>query len=100
MKDPSFVVTLVHGTFGKRSAWVKEDSVFCTTIKNALNGRVSFSTFSCSGHNAQGDRRLAGSELAKSLQKQLEQYPTSEHFVVGHSHGGNIALYALADEVL
>jgi hypothetical protein len=31
---------------------------------------------------------------------QVREYPNAHHFVVAHSHGGNVAMYALADESL
>ena len=48
-------------------------------------------------------RHRATTELRDFLRSQLAEYPPEEgarHFVIAHSHGGNIALYALRDPEL
>jgi hypothetical protein len=39
----------------------------------------------------------AAKKLADALNENLESYPDAAHFVIAHSHGGNLALYALHD---
>jgi hypothetical protein len=90
---PSFVVTLVHGTFARSAGWTKPSSALCTALKERLPGEVSFESFAWSGANSHRDRLEAGERLNRQLKSQLAQAPGASHAVVGHSHGGNVALY-------
>ena len=105
MITPARVITLVHGTFSPRAAWTFRDSTFCRTLAARLGPesatvfrriewRGLFGTFANNGH----DYRIAGGELlAASLDQSFGQFPDAEHWVVAHSHGGMVALYALRD---
>jgi len=53
--------------------------------------------FPWSGANRNSDRIEAGKRLAAALKENLASYPDAAHFVIAHSHGGNLALYALND---
>lgn len=44
------------------------------------------------------ERLRAGGELLKTLKERIDQYPDSKHFIISHSHGGNVVLYALRDK--
>jgi hypothetical protein len=46
-----------------------------------------------SGDNNAFARALGGVELSKHLDQLKSQFPVAKHFVVAHSHGGNVALY-------
>jgi hypothetical protein len=90
------VVTLIHGTFAPGAPWVEDGSQLCTAIQQAFPGGVEFRRFSWSGGNSLSARRTA----AARLRERILGDPVPEgtrHFVVAHSHGGNIALYALGD---
>ena len=56
--------------------------------------------FPWSGANRNSDRIEAGKNLAAALNENLASYPDAAHFVIAHSHGGNLALYALDDSRL
>ncbi len=53
--------------------------------------------FCWSGRNRQADRFLAGEELHEHLVHLVARSPSANHQIVAHSHGGNVALYALRD---
>src|SRR5262245_21977199 len=59
---------------------------------------VSFSVFEWSGDNSHQARMTAASELAAHLRAVADAHRGAAHFVVAHSHGGNVALAALADD--
>src|SRR5262245_43471765 len=92
---PSFLITLVHGTFARHSQWTANTSLLCRHLVERLPGGVRIETFSWSGANSHRDRLAAGAELKSQLENQLRAYPEASHFVISHSHGGNVALYAM-----
>lgn len=54
--------------------------------------------FSWSGRNRHGARTKAGVALRDELLGIIETHPSRPIHLVGHSHGGNVALYALASD--
>ena len=98
---PDRVITLVHGTFARHAPWMREGPLY-KALQN-LPGKTLFSRFCWTGSNSHTDRLRAGEDLATHLaglsdpEKDTGKAP---HFVVGHSHGGNVMLYALKDEAL
>jgi hypothetical protein len=89
------VVTLVHGTFAKNAVWTSEDSAFSKVLRSSLSGPVLIKTFEWSGKNSHRARIKAGAQLAELLKNLMGIYPNAKHCIVGHSHGGNVILYAL-----
>jgi pimeloyl-ACP methyl ester carboxylesterase len=94
MDTPAYVITLVHGTFAREAEWILSEAEFCRIIGRELPERCVFKPFQWSGDNNHQARFDAATALAKDLLATLNQYPTSRHFVIAHSHGGNIALAA------
>lgn len=97
MTRARIVVTLIHGTFAREAEWVKDDSKLCKAVRDAFPGGVEFRRLSWSGGNTIGARQ----EAAENLRAQIVADPVpaadTRHFLIAHSHGGNIALYALRD---
>jgi len=89
------VITLIHGTWGRHSLWIKESSRFCKTLRKILEEDVVFKPFLWSGGNSFHARIKATRELERHLIDTARQYPEAAHFAIGHSHGGNALLYAL-----
>ena len=98
MTPTSYVVTLIHGTFASKAAWVKRGSPLCMSLAQSLEVPIIFKTFAWAGANRHAQGTEAGQRLAAQLARQLEEAPDAAHFVVAHSHGGNIALYAMKEE--
>jgi hypothetical protein len=59
---------------------------------------VSFTIFEWSGENSHQARLTAASELATHLRAIADAHNGAAHFVVAHSHGGNVALAALSED--
>ncbi|WP_210542819.1 triacylglycerol lipase [Rhodoferax sp. PAMC 29310] len=102
---PDRVVTLVHGTFARHAPWMREGTLWQGFQPNpgdpdALPGRTLFSRFCWSGANTHTDRLTAGDALHAHLDGLTTKFPHAKHFVIGHSHGGNVMLYALKDPSL
>src|SRR5271165_1131196 len=96
-------VTLVHGTIPHigpirlftNQAWIEEHSRFRTEFSKIL--RAKFIPFSWSGRNSHIARLQAGRDLARGLRETIQEHPSVPHYVVAHSHGGNVLLYALKE---
>lgn len=94
---PPLLVTLVHGTFARAAPWTRDGSVLRSEISEALRalGReVVFDTFDWSGRNTHKARIKAGYQLAAHIRALRARHPQCPHFIVAHSHGGNVALFA------
>ena len=91
------VVTLIHGTFAPEAEWVKDGSKLCEAVHKAFPGRVEFRRLPWSGGNTIGARQDAARNLGAQILADPARPAGARHFLVAHSHGGNIALYALRD---
>jgi hypothetical protein len=67
------------------------------SLEHRLGAQLQIETFSWTGLNSHDARFEAARDLQTQLERQVRQYPDAEHFVIAHSHGGNIARYTLAD---
>jgi hypothetical protein len=92
------VVTFVHGTFASNATWVDPGSSLYVELEKRLSGRARFQTFRWSGKNTHSERLAAGESLLRQLSETISQCPRARLCIVAHSHGGNIALYALRHE--
>ena len=90
------VFILVHGTWARNSDWTKPGSAFQTLLTNHASG-CEISRISWRGRNREGDREQGVEQLKASIKEQFDLHPNAKHFVVAHSHGGNIAATAVAD---
>ena len=97
---PHVVVTLVHGTFARRADWTTESSPLCRTIRKTMHEPVRFERFLWSGWNTVTSRSKAVERLISHLAALQARWPQARHFVVGHSHGGNIAFQAMRDKAV
>jgi len=100
--------TLVHGTFGARSDWLNESSEdkpdgFRALLKNHVSSKVTFTIPKPWGGKGLFSKildltnkaRLDGAEQLKSSLAKLSKQDSN--FIIAHSHGGNVAMYALQD---
>jgi hypothetical protein len=97
---PRLVLTLVHGTWGRRSSWTQPSSSLRRAVSVRFGDRVAFCRFEWSVANTFRARRRASAELARTLVGILREHPNAAHLVVAHSHGGNVALRALTPELM
>ncbi|MFM9845807.1 MAG: esterase/lipase family protein [Hyphomicrobiaceae bacterium] len=88
-----YQITLVHGTFGKGTAWTQEGSGLRQKLSESLRD-ACLNVFEWSGRNTHRARLEAGRELAEFLDAIALRDPHARQVVITHSHGGNVALYA------
>ena len=96
-QTPLILVTFVHGTFDPAARWSRPGSPLVTNLIEAFGTNLLLTNFQWSGQNKQTDRRDAADELIKHIIRQSEIYPAARHFIIGHSHGGNIIRWAVDD---
>ena len=60
-------------------------------------GDVEFREFGWAGTNTHVARTDGGAALAEFIRAGRDRHPDARHFVIAHSHGGNVALYAMRD---
>jgi len=75
--------------------WIEPDSDLCTQLRSRLTGEVSFLSFRWTGQNTHKARIAAGEALGKRILETKASDPDARQFILAHSHGGNVALYAL-----
>jgi pimeloyl-ACP methyl ester carboxylesterase len=93
--DPNakVVFVLVHGTFAKSATWVASNSDFARRLQAEIpNAHIE--TFRWTGRNSEGSRCHAASELARFTSALRAKHSDSQIVVIGHSHGGNVAIGA------
>jgi len=86
-------VTLVHGTYARNAAWTTSEGALHAALVGAGHRVVSFAW---SGKNSHRARDRASSELAAHLESQIRDVPNAQQWIIAHSHGGNVALRAVA----
>src|SRR6185437_183268 len=101
-------IITVHGTFAKPTEldpeggpatelqWWETPSMFENDIRGLIDsrdGRLDVTPFVWSGDNSEVERREAGIRLA-NVMRELEAR-SEPYCLVGHSHGGSVASYAL-----
>jgi hypothetical protein len=88
--ESSLAIALVHGTFAPGAPWTQPGSALRRLWPATPERPVTFDAPQWSGDNSHEARVTAAAELASHLRKRPAQ------LVIAHSHGGNVALNALA----
>jgi MFS family permease len=91
---PSF--TLLHGTWARHAAWTHPESKLCGALRKRFGEQTEIHSVDWCGWNNVGTRTKGAEKLCKHL-RALELAPDDRHFLIAHSHGGNVALYALTE---
>lgn len=100
-EGPRAIAVLVHGTklelfTSKAKPWTDPTGEFSCHLIESVPGLQIDSGFTWSGKNSHQARLAAGEELALYLKKLHGDKPDAEIVIVAHSHGGNVAEYAVA----
>lgn len=95
---PGDIIFLVHGTFASTAKWIEDNAVFAETLRARVPG-LKIESFRWSGFNSPTARMQAGEELVRRGE---ELYLQGYHrfWIVGHSHGGNVALYSQKSPIM
>lgn len=80
------VVTLVHGTWARNAEWTRDDRPLSCALRGL--GEIKIERLPWSGWN----RFTARSAGKVKLQRLIDQSgEDARHFIIAHSHGGNLA---------
>lgn len=90
-------ITLVHGTFARGAGWTQDGSRLADALRSKLGSPVEIERCEWSGGNSAAARAQGAALLADRLRAQGDKAPNERRFIVAHSHGGNVAMYALRD---
>jgi len=93
------LVIFIHGTFAPGAAWTREDSPLYQAIQQVFP-ESPVVPFGWSGKNSHLERLAAATQLGAHIRSLKRLSPDVRIFLVAHSHGGNVALYALRDPSL
>lgn len=99
-----YIVTLIHGTFAhepEKREWTlpgsSTEEILKATLLKSGQAEVEFTEpFIWTGSNNHRQRLKAGNDLATVLIKE-KRNQGDKRILVGHSHGGNVILYALKE---
>jgi pimeloyl-ACP methyl ester carboxylesterase len=92
-----YVFVLIHGTFARRATWIDPGSSFSRSIRQEFGADVKIVPFSWDGRNSARRRREASQSLASLLHSLFRDDPEARYVLIGHSHGGTVAINALHD---
>jgi hypothetical protein len=98
------IVVLVHGTFVPGAEWTRDGSLIRTAIEKEFQEKVEFRILLWTGrfvrryNNTHAARRRGAERLRRKLAAWARASPTAAFYVVAHSHGGTLALYALSTD--
>src|SRR5690348_505505 len=95
---PHDAVVLIHGTFARDTRWIRQDSPLMAALRVKFP-MTSLQRFEWSGGNSPNARIRAGLELA-AFGRSLRSRGCRHLQIISHSHGGNVALYALRDPLM
>lgn len=90
-------IVRIHGTFSPKPEWFDKTSLLSKTLL-AHFPNAQLLPFNWSGHNSHSARINAGSRLSEYLRDLRTDDPSRPCFVVTHSHGGMVLLYALSQK--
>lgn len=91
------IVLAIHGTFAPDADWAQPGSTLHQLIQSEPGSiHINWVPFSWSGGNSHSARELASTGLAKKVDDLSIQNPNADIHLIGHSHGGNVALMMLS----
>jgi hypothetical protein len=95
-------LTLVHGTFARGAKWCQASSALAQYLITHIPGvRLTEPPFEWSGRNTFAARIEASQALRIRLEQNvIESTQDDGHYVIAHSHGGNVAGYAVAGSTI
>lgn len=89
------VLHLIHGTWSDGKDWMGEEAPFRKLLEHRFGNEVRINPIKWSGDNRDAERREAKAKVVSAVRNANDQ--GVDQFLIGHSHGGNVAAYAAAD---
>ena len=98
-KTATTVHDLVHGTIAHEAGWLSPKSILAQGLKTKLTGEVEIVPFRWSGRNSHSARAEAAVKLGELIVQLTQEHQGANIYILAHSHGGNVALYAVRDNL-
>ena len=96
----TLIVLAIHGTFAPEAQWAQPGSNLHRLVEKDLGSTpINWIPFSWSGGNSHSARELAAAELAEKVEELSIRNFTAKIHLIGHSHGGNVALMMLSANI-
>jgi pimeloyl-ACP methyl ester carboxylesterase len=93
---PRLVFVIIHGTASRGAWWTRPESRIRRRLARHFDRRGHSVSFEWSGANTNVARLTAGRDLARRILELHEEFHVPI-YLIGHSHGGTIALYSMRD---
>lgn len=93
------IIILVHGTWARNAQWAQPGSSLWQALDREL-GHPAILPFQWSGKNTFQAREDAAQALRQYLILLARGNPNANLFIIGHSHGGSVALYAVKEDAI
>jgi hypothetical protein len=87
-------IVLVHGTFARDSKWFRDGSRLRQELLSRFNGNVVFHVYKWTGLNWHSARIKGAIDFNNFLVGKLGDIDPRNIYIISHSHGGNVVLYA------
>jgi hypothetical protein len=95
VETPSTWVVMIHGTWGRRTRFLREDNRLQIELREKLGPGAQFTSMIWSGANLATARKRATRHLRRALATRLSKEPSLRSVIlIAHSHGGNVAYEA------
>jgi hypothetical protein len=91
------IITLIHGTWAREAPWTQEGSRLVHALQVA-DPETRIKRLAWSGGNSHAARLEAAERLVHHVRDCRKCHPAAKHYVIAHSHGGNVVRYALSLE--
>ena len=92
------VVTLVHGTWARGAPWTADTSALHQHLKQKVPQVREVLVYEWTGENTHHARVEGAKGLAAHVEEAKLKYPRADHYIIAHSHGGNVAVYACSND--
>jgi hypothetical protein len=89
------IITLIHGTWAREAPWTQEGSLLVRALR-AADPEATIERLKWSGGNSHAARLEAAARLVHRIRGCHRRHPAAKHYVIAHSHGGNVVRYALS----
>ena len=99
VNQPRAIITLVHGTFARGAPWTRPGSRLVKALTAYFGETVQFRYQDWSGFNSFSARDKGARKVAALIGQSRDEHGDIPQYLIGHSHGGNVALQAaIADD--
>ena len=98
VRQPKAIITLIHGTFARGAPWTRPGSRLVEALTAHFGEAVQFQYQDWSGFNSFSARDKGAKNVTARIQEKRQEHGNVPQYLIGHSHGGNVALQAAIED--